>query len=218
MTKAGQTGGTEVGRDFEASHLVEAPTKPWVPRSDGMTAVLVTERSTVFDRKAEMPVDGEPVVGALGPMPTEWTQTMVGCRLQHVHTLMRNKLPWPKIPAQYRSFLGEMQPQEASHGRSRGLTTEEELRIDWTMSQIFTFDAVNRAVLMGVMAGHSFETISEVTMGIERRIGGKGLSRSAVFKRYRRVTEALAAHWNRLGVPIDAGAQEIWLSASAKKI
>src|SRR5262245_30436369 len=55
MNKAGQNAGTEAGREKAESHLPiadEITSVPWVPRTDGKTALLVSERTTVFDRKA----------------------------------------------------------------------------------------------------------------------------------------------------------------------
>jgi hypothetical protein len=201
---------------------VQASRPDWQPRTDGLKAILVNERSTVFDRPAVVPLQAiEPAYdGAFGPMPTEWTHDLVHCRLVHVDALCR-RLPRVKVPPQYRSFLGALQPEDAAvEGRVRALTVEQERMVDWTLARIYAFGPVDRAVLMGMMAGRSLRTISKVTLAIELRgeaEGDRGLKKPSVAKRYRRNATILAQSWNMLRVPIDDGTCRCW-NTFAKKV
>jgi hypothetical protein len=202
--------------EVEAEGVVSVP---WasVDRGDAR-AILVSERSARFDRRMpSLPPDGEaPVVdvGALGPMPMEWTADLVHCRLLTVDAIAR-RLPRPRLPASYRSFLGEMQPQDdAAPGRRRVLTDDDTRRFDWTMTRLAAWSEIDRAVLMGVMTGRSATQVSKITFGIAARFGGKGLKRSTVQDRYRRNTTIMAAEWNAVGEPIDDDTRQCWLIAS----
>lgn len=216
MIKAGQTSGTEVGQNFEESHLAQSALKPWSPRTDDSRAVLVTPRHAVFDRKLSLPepaLEADAVVGVLGPLPTEWTHDLVHCRLLSVAALAR-RLPRVRLPADVRSFLGELQPQDVAVGRPERLTDDQTQRFDWTMARVYAWGDINRAILMGVMMGRSFETISKITLGIQARTGSKGLKKTAIFNRWRRLAATMAEEWNAAGEPIDAATCACWLDRS----
>jgi hypothetical protein len=182
----------------------------------------VSERSAVWDRRATplpaVGADNAFDVGALGPMPTEWTADLVHCRLLSVDALAR-RLPRVKVPAHYRSFLGDLQPQDAAPGRMKPLSSDEEQRLDWTLARIYSFGPIDRAVLMGVMSGRSLQTVSKITLAIAARgeaAGDKGLKKPSVAYRYRRNTEMLAQSWQLLNLRIDDGTIECWQAASRK--
>jgi hypothetical protein len=222
MAKAGQTMGQErdeVGLTAKADEIVSVP---WVALDRGDTrAILISERSARFDRRMPSlpPIEEAPVVdvGAFGPMPIEWTWDLVHARLLSVDAIAR-QLPRVRLPAVYRSFLGELQPQDAVPGRQRVLTDEHTKRLDWTMTKLHAWSEIDRAVLMGVMSGRSLNKIVKIIAGIVARRGGEALQRSAVHKRYRRNTTAMAEDWNREGVPVDADTRECWLNVASKKI
>ena len=219
MIKAGQEAGRSRDGALGASRPADVVLKPWSPRTDGKTALLVTERSAVFDRPLAPPeaaVAVDAVVGALGPMPTVWTSDLVHCRLISVAAIAK-RLPRARLPADVRSFLGEMQPQDAAGGRPGPLTDEQTQRFDWTMSRLFAWGEINRAILMGVMIGRSFDKISKITLGIQARTGSKGLKTSGIFKRWRRITGKIAEEWNAIGEPIDAATRECWLDRADGK-
>ncbi|MCW5737349.1 MAG: hypothetical protein KIS73_24700 [Enhydrobacter sp.] len=199
---------------------MQMPTKPiGAFRAPGERAVLVSERHAVWDRRAHnLPLVDEPVVeaGRLGPMPTEWTPDLVHCRLRHVHALAC-QLPRVKVPAQLRSFLGELQAQDAVPGRRVSLTVEEMQRIDWTIARLQAFGSIDKAVLLGMMSEVKPETISKVTFGIAAREGGKALKRASLYKRYRTNLKALAADWNKRAVPIDDGTRQAWMNEASSK-
>lgn len=191
---------------------------PWKPRpDDGSRAVLVSERSAVFLRKADV-VEAElpEEVTGLGPMPTDWTWDLVHCRLVSVHALFL-RLPPPRVPALYRSFLGNLQPQEAGPLR-RPLSPEEDARLVWTWDRLFCWSEIDRAVLMGVMAGKSLSMISKITFAIAARRGGSPLRKTAVHKRYRRNTTTMAEEWKTARVPLDEATCEAWLNKASKKV
>lgn len=191
---------------------------PWKPRpDDGSRAVLVSERSAVFLRKADV-VEAElpEEVTGLGPMPTDWTWDLVHCRLVSVHALFL-RLPPPRVPALYRSFLGNLQPQEAGPLR-RPLSPEEDARLVWTWDRLFCWSEIDRAVLMGVMAGKSVRMISKITFGIAAQRGGRAISKSGVHRLYRQNTKIMSEEWNEAGVAIDADTREVWLNKARKKV
>jgi hypothetical protein len=218
MVKAGQADGTEVGQTETESHPALA-IQP-VTRQADEVVVLVSERSAVWDRRAVPLPSPEALqafdVGALGPMPAEWTADLVHCRLLSVDALAR-RLPRVKVPAQYRSFLGDLQPQDAAPGRMKPLSSEEEQRLDWTLGRLCAWGSIDKAVLMGVMAGRSLQTISKVTFGIAAREGGKGLHKTSVHRRYMRNTGILADAWNMLRLPIDEGTRDCWQNVASQK-
>lgn len=219
MVKAGQRGGTEAGQAEGTSPASEIVTGlAHVVRGADERAILVSERSAVWDRWVKPKTDEEQAadLGPLGPMPTEWSADLVHCRLLHVDTLAR-RLPRVKVPAQYRSFLGDLQPQEAAPGRMKPLTGEEERRLDWTLACIYGFGSIDKAVIMGIMSGRKPATISKVTFGIAAREGGKGLRRPTVYKRYRQLTDVIANAWNVRQLPIDEGTRACWLNEGVRK-
>lgn len=184
-----------------------------------MRAVLVTPRHAVFDRKLPLPatsVAPDAVVGGLGQLPTEWTPELVHCRLLSVAAMAR-RLPRVRLPADVRSFLGELQPQDVAFGRPEPLTEDQSQRFDWTMARLYAWGDINRAILMGVMMGRSFETISKITLVIEGRTGSKGLKRSGIYKRWRTVAATMAEEWNAVGEPIDEATRACWVDRSDGK-
>lgn len=217
MSSAGQTLGQS--RDEAGQTEIEPVGRPWQPRpDDGSRAVLVSDRRAVFLRKADTPVDAElpEEVTGLGPMPTDWTWDLVHCRLVSVHALFV-RLPPPRVPALYRSFLGNLQPQEAGPLR-RPLSPEEDARLNWTWDRLFCWSEIDRAVLMGVMSGKSVRMISKITFGIAAQRGGRGISKSGVHRLYRHNTTIMSEEWNAARVAIDADTREVWLSKASKKV
>jgi len=200
---------------------IQIPTKPIDEfRPSGERAVLVSERHAVWDRRADaLPAVADAAfdLGPFGPMPAEWTPDLVHCRLLNVNALAR-RLPRAKVPATYRSFLGELQPQDSASPPTKALTSEEEKRLDATLAQLQAFGSIDKAVLMGMMAGCKPATISKVTFGIAAREGGSGLKRPTIYKRYRRHLETIATAWNALAMPIDDGTKNCWLNEASKKL
>jgi len=125
---------------------------------------LVNERSTVFDRRAVLRPSLEDDGYALTPMgnvPTQWTADLVHCRLVNIAGLVR-RLPPVKMPPVLRSFLGNLQPQDAPAVRSRPLSSMEAMRLDWTWSRIMARPMNDRAILQGMMAAKSVRFIARV--------------------------------------------------------
>jgi hypothetical protein len=219
MVKVGQ----EVGRCRDGAGRSEVAPEvvvsvPWAPVDRGdARAILVSERSARFDRRMPSlpPLSEAPVVGlgALGPMPMEWTWDLVHCRLLSVYAIAC-RLPRVSLPANVRSILGLMQPQDAAPGPRRVLTDDDTRRLDWTLTRLAAWSEIDRAVLMGIMSGKSVREVSKSTIAIAARFGSKGLQKSAVHDRYRRNTTIMAAEWNGAGEPIDEVTRECWLIAS----
>src|SRR5260370_38160037 len=76
---------------------------PWAPVDRGdARAILVSERSARFDRRMPSlpPLEEAPTVdvGALGPLPTDWTWDLGHCRLLSGHAIAK-KLPRAPVPS-----------------------------------------------------------------------------------------------------------------------
>lgn len=176
-------------------------------------AVLVSDRHAVW-LKPLPPIAGvEPAAetSRRGPMPMQWTHDLVHCRLVAVNALTR-ALPRLAMPRELRSFLTAMQPQDAAPGRRRVLTDADTQLIDWTMTRIWLWSEIDRAVLMGFMTGTKPEMISRITFEIAARRGGKAIKRPTVYKRYRQLTTVMAEEWQQVGEPIDDVTRECWLN------
>lgn len=194
-------------------------TVPWVPRDmQGQRAILVSERSTVFDRPLpELAKQDEApeIVSALGPLPTQWTWDLVHCRLLCAHAIASG-LPRVQVPPTYRSFLGNLQPSDVARPMRRVLTDDDTRRFDWTMSRVDCWPDIDRIVLKGIMSGHSLAEVSVATIGWARRFGGAaGLKKSAVHKRYRTDTTIMAAEWAAADEPIDYDTRACWLNGAS---
>lgn len=204
---------------------VEVVRFPWSPRpDDGSRAILVNERHAVWDKRVPAPevveqqTELEDVdVGALGSMPTVWTPDLVHCRLQAAATISK-KLPRVVLPPMWRSFLGALQPQDAAPVGRGQLTDEETALLDWVMARLYVFDEEDRAVVMGVMSGRSFEKIAVVVAGIVSRHGGRVIKKAGIHRRYWRFCSLMANDWNEAGEPIDARTFRVWLKAAEKKV
>jgi len=203
------------GRDEAVQPIVTFKTPV---RGPDERAFLVSERSAAWGRReVSMPPIVEPTFepGSLGPMPIEWTHDLVHCRLITVHALMQ-RLPRIKVPAVYRSFLGDLQPQAAG-ALCRALTPEQITRLDWTWERVCAWPEDNRAVLMGVMAGKSLRLIAKITAHLAALGVGKALTKSTVARRYGELTALMAEEWKVLREPVDLQTREAWLSIASKK-
>ncbi|WP_425065105.1 hypothetical protein [Reyranella sp.] len=188
-----------------------------VVRGPDERAVQVTERHVVWDRPVvHPPTIDEPAfdVGALGPIPTEWTHDLVHCRLIAVDRMARRLSP-VKVPSDYRSFLGVFQPQEASVRRAP-LTPEEVVRFDWTWTRISRWPERDRAIIMGIMAGHSVRDVEKVLARGAAKGRFDALKRSGISKRYKAIRTEMAREWIGLREVIDLDTREAWLSTSKK--
>jgi len=195
---------------------------PWAPRTDDRRAILVSERSAVFDRPAAIPPVAADIVTAgiettsLGPVPTAWTPDLVHCRLVLAYT-QASTLPRILWPADVRSALGQLQPQ--APGALRRPLGEAELSVlDWTWTLVWRLGEDDRSIVRGFMSGASLRDIASDLKALQARgIGiGKAIGKSSVGKRYRDITGAWAKDWDRRGEPIDRNTLEVW-SAAAKK-
>jgi hypothetical protein len=222
MSEAGRTAGRKRDATGEAvpPRVDEVVSVPWSPRQDDRRALLVNERSTVFDRPLVVPVS-EVVAAvdltALGPAPTEWTHDLVHCRLVLVYVLA-SQLPRILWPAGIRSALGQLQPQPAGE-RRRPLADDDLAVLDWTWSLVWLLGEDDRAIVRGFMSGASLREIAAELQALQARgIGlGKAIGKSSVGGRYRALTTAWADDWNRRRHAIDRGTLEVWAAAARKQ-
>ncbi len=218
MSKVGQT---PVQPRDDAGQSVEAVVSvPWQPRTDGLKALLVSERTTVFDRP--LPVVEAPEVAvveatALGPMPIVWTHDLVHCRLVFAYT-KASELPRIVWPDGIRSMLGQLQPQ--SPGEVRRPLSEVDLAVlDWTWTMVWQLGEDDRSIVRGFMAGAGLREIAADLAALQAKgIGiGKPVGKSSIGKRYRTLTAAWADDWNGRNHPIDRGTCQVWATAARKQ-
>ena len=223
MNKAVQEAGQRRDGPVQAEEAA-VPLKPWTPRTDGKVLLQVSERTTAFVAPtAPLPPTADQVEridpAVMGEVPTSWTWDLVHCRLQVV-AASAQRLPDVKLPGGLRSFLGALQPQSSRF--IRPLSPAEVTQLDWTWLRISAHSEVDRAVLMGVMFGLKLSTIVKITtqlaaqgIGVDRPIRSK----TAVHRRYRTLTTAMAKAWNdRLREPIDRHTREAWIARMEKAI
>lgn len=224
MVKAGQAVGRSRDGDARAVPPAgdEVVTTPWAPRDDGLKAILVSERTAVFDRPAPLPTTGVGLVAdveatSLGPVPTAWTPDLVHCRLVLAYT-QASTLPRILWPAGVRSALGQLQPQAPGIVR-RPLGEAELAVLDWTWTMVWRLGEDDRSIVRGFMAGASLREIAADLKALQARgIGiGKAIGKSSVGKRYRDLTAVWADDWNRRRHPIDRGTLEVWAAAARKQ-
>lgn len=217
MVKLGQ----EAGQERDAAEA-SVPRFATPVRREGERAILVSERSAVWDRPSPALAksgaghgDETYMVGALGPLPSTWTGELVHCRLLSVDAACR-QLPRIMVPATYRSFLGALQPEEAGVAR-RPMTAEDADLIDWTLARIYAWPEDDRAVLMGFMSGRSMRKVAKIVERLKTQHGiGRGGNKDTVGKRYRVLTARMAQEWTASDVPIDRATREVWLAASTR--
>lgn len=209
----------------------EVRTVPWQPRAgdDDRRAILASERSAVFDRPSADVLkareeEGEaatsPDVGALGPVPNDWTPDLVHCRLVSVYWLCA-ELPRIQWPMQYRSVLEQLQPATmTAPGRRRVLSGTDMDRIDWTLSCVCRCREDDQLILRGFMAGLSLRDIAEELRRLRSHgIGlGKGVGKDAVLRRYRALAASLAEQWSAHREPIDADTRRVWSTKAEKNL
>lgn len=213
MAKAGQ----EAGQERDGAGQVPPLVTKQIVRGPDEHAVQVTERHVVWDRPAApLATIDEPDfdVGALGPIPTEWTHDLVHCRLITVDRMARRLSP-VQVPADYRSFLGAFQPQEAAVRRVP-LAPDEVVRFEWTWTRISRWAERDRAIIMGIMAGHSVRDVEKVLARGAAKGWFDAIKRSGISKRYKAIRTEMAREWIELREVIDAATREAWLSTSKK--
>jgi hypothetical protein len=192
MIKAGQTAVQERDEAVQAEKVYSQP-----KRRPGDRAVLVSERSTVFDRPAVIEAETiDPLEGIADPIwdhrnGTVWTPDLVHCRLLDVGATIA-RLPSPLVRG-YVTLLGDAALSDGDTPR-RGPPSAAEITLaDWTWSELLRRPATQRAILMGMAFDLSLRKMAE-KLKVHRRV---------VTRYYLGERRALAARWIALKHPVD---------------
>lgn len=185
------------GRDGAVQPEEAVVTVPWRPRADGKTALLVSERATVFDRKAKslQPVDpmdavSDPIWNHKGG--TVWTPDLVHCRLLVAGEVVK-RLP-PVLRKGYVSQLGSLAISEMSVERRIAPTPAEISLADWTLTEVMA-RRHRQQLLLAALFGLSFDKIAEAL-----KARGQDASKSSVHRWYLQERRVLAGQWQGRGV------------------
>jgi hypothetical protein len=180
------------GRDGAVRREEPVVTVPWQARTDDKSALLVSERATVFDRKAKalQPVDpmdaiSDPIWNDKGG--TAWTPDLVHCRLLVAGEVVK-RLP-PVLRSGYVSQLGSLAISEMTVERRIAPTPMEISLADWTLTEIMA-RRHRQQMLLAALFGLSFDKIAEALRA--RKQDG---SKTSVQRWYLEERRILAGQW-----------------------
>lgn len=201
------------GRDGAGTVEEAVVTKPWAPRSDGKSAILVSERATVFDRRAPGLERPDPMAAYSDPLFADasgasWTAELVHARFLLTGEVVR-RMPGP-IRRSYVSTLGQIALTEMDAPKRIAPTPEEITLADWTLEQIM--QRAHRQVLIASAFGFSGDKIAKALEAKGQRISGVTVQR--LYLNERRV---IAGQWQSAGVKVDAPSQQRWTELFTKR-
>lgn len=206
---------TAVQRRYGHQEGVPAPevvSVPWQPRTDGLQAILVNQRTTVFDRPAEVPAAVvDPVADITDPIWDHhegrvWTPDLVHCRLLNVGDTI-TRLPSP-VRRGYVSLLGDA--ALADHDRAiKAPPSAAEISIaDWTWSQILKRPDQERAILQAMAFGASAQKVAKMLA----RVRASSVSKPTISRWYMAERRRLAAGWAADRHLVDEATFDRWRS------
>lgn len=184
----------------------------WKPRADGLRAILVSPRTTVFDRPVVAPVIstvGEQLDEIADPIWNHqegrvWTPDLVHCRLLNVGDTISC------LPSPYRrsfvSLLADVALDERDREIRRTPSPVEVTIADWTWSQLLKRPDRQRAILQAMAFGASVRSVARM---LERRSAEK-VAKTSVSRWYLAERRQLAAIWVREKQPVDQQAFDRW--------
>jgi hypothetical protein len=191
-----------------AEPAVATITAPWVPRADGKTALLVSERTTVFDRKLPPPV--ETVEVAADPIwddkaGTAWTPDLVHCRLLLMAETIQ-RLP-EVLRKRYVSQIGRIAVSEGASERRSPPTPSQISLADWTLERLFELPERTRQLLIARAYGFSYDKIVERFAASGK---SKGNDKKAIIAWDRDARRYIAADWQGRKHALDLATYERW--------
>lgn len=182
----------KAGQDRDGAVQAEAVRFPWAPRTDGKNALLVSERATVFDRKAPglQPVD--PCDEISDPIwdhkaGSVWTPDLVHCRLQVAGEVVK-RLP-PVLRKGYVSQLGSLAISEMGVERRIAPSPIEISLADWTLAEVMA-RRHRQQLLLAALFGLSFDKIAEAL-----KARGQEGSKTSVQRWYLDERRIMAGQW-----------------------
>lgn len=183
-----------------------------ITRRPGDRALLVSERTTVFDRpRADLaPVD--PVAEISDPIWNHhefraWTPDLVHCRLLVCGDTIK-RLP-PGLRVGFVSQLGSLAISEMPVGRRVAPSPGEISALDWTWPRLIRLQAGEpstiQRILMAAAFGASLDQIVKV-------LGASGIAKgkSTVQRWYMAEKLRLAADWQACHHPVDIATVRHW--------
>lgn len=203
MKKAGQTTGQAPDSSVEVVRFSAPARKP------GEKAVLVSERSAVWDQPGKVLVAEADLLGAGDPIwdhhgGTKWTPDLVHCRLLIIGAII-TCLPSP-MRRQYASLLGDLAQVANDFPVTTPPTAAEITMLDFVLGGILKIeDEEPRAIIEARMFDVSYEKIAK---GLSRR--GRPHKRLEITQVYLAETRKLAAAWQRLQHPVDRRSFAEW--------
>lgn len=188
----------------------------WKPRADGKSAVLVSPRTTVFDRRAPGLEPADPLDQVSDPIwkvqdasgRLRWTPDLVHARLLITGEVFK-RMPGP-LRKGYVSILGAIALTEVAPSKRLALTPEEISIADWTLIEIAK--RAHRAVLLASAFGYSGDRIAETMQGKGMRTSGTTVQR--IYLSERRI---IAGLWQSNRVPVDTLSWERWETTFGKR-
>lgn len=180
------------GRDGAVRAEEPVVTVPWTPRTDGKSALLVSERATVFDRKALALQPVDPMEAVSDPIwndkgGTSWTPDLVHCRLLVAGEVVK-RLP-PVLRKGYVSQLGSLAISEMSVERRIAPTPAEISLADWTLTEVMA-RRHRQQLLLAALFGLSFDKIADAL-----KARGQESSKTSVQRWYLQERRVLAGQW-----------------------
>lgn len=182
---------------------------PWSPRTDGKRALLVNERSTVFDVKAVALQPADPLGDVRDPIwdhqdGVKWTPELVHCRLLVVGAIYL-RLPDRLRTGQLRSFLGNAGLAPSDGARHSAPSPMEITLADWTFERLYELPAESRELMQARAFGVSFDKIVE-----QMCRAGMDAKKRTVVDWARDVRRVLAGDWAQRKHPVDTISFERW--------
>ena len=183
---------------------------PWRPRADDRQAVLVSLRTTVFDRPAVLSsVEVDPVDEITDPIWNHqegrvWTPDLVHCRLVCVGDTI-SCLPSP-FRRGFVSLLADVALDERDQKIRRTPSPVEVTIADWTWSQLLKRPDRQRAILQAMAFGASVRSVARM---LERRSSEK-VAKTSVSRWYLAERRQLAAIWVKEKHPVDQATFDRW--------
>jgi|GEM_PF-898957 len=169
-------------------------TVPWQPRKDDKSALLVSERATVFDRKAPGLAPADPLVEISDPIwnhkgGSVWTPDLVHCRLLVAGEVVK-RLP-PVLRKGYVSQLGNLAISEMGVDRRIAPTPAEISLADWTLTEVMA-RRHRQQLLLAALFGLSFDKIADAL-----KARGQESSKTSVQRWYLQERRVLAGQWQQ---------------------
>jgi hypothetical protein len=181
----------------------------WAPRSDDKQAILVSERSAVFDRKARLSETADTPVEVSDPrwdhkQFSVWTPDLIHCRLLVCgQTIVR--LP-PGMRTGFVSQASNFALSEFAASQRIAPSAVDISVLDWTWPRLLRKDQTLQRILMASAFGNSLDVIVKVLAS-----AGQSKSKATVGRMYLAEKVRMATAWQAEDHPVDSTTVRRWL-------